>query len=323
MSTINNKKFQGAWLLSLMATVTVASAADLPVVLSPEEVANVFQNPVAPLNKRSKPASQMGDSRITRLEYRKKARLAGQPLAMPKLGPGEKGTSKDNENNDNTHVADNDMGSTSAGACIFNDDPIAPIEFNIDMPKGTKGPTGELRMDVYDIDAADGEVDKVYVNNQYIGTLNGSNDEWRVNYFTIPPGNLVEGRNLIRIDIDTANPGEGYWCLNVDWGILKVAASVNTIDISRCWVAPSRQNDNNYVNFYAELTNKVDSVKAYIAGQTIDLTDPAGNNVWSGSWLIPANIPDASFPIPFYMTAIKKGQVQSVCPTLKVTNKDK
>lgn len=308
MLTSHIKHRRAVTLLSMLASVPLAALAGSAYAETPPSVKQIFQTTVAPSPTVVIPA-QFGDN------PKSQAQMSRPLSAMPPLNPGEYGTHVDNENNANTHSPDYDM-----STYLYNTDAITPIEFNIDMPAGSAGKTGELRMDVYDIDAKDGEVDKVYFNNFYVGTLNGTTDTWGVNYFTIPPGIMVDGPNLVRVDIDTKNPGKGVWAVTVDWGIIKTAASSSTIDISRCWVAPPRQKFLNYVNFWAELNNPVDSVITYIAGRAIPMTEVSGNMVWSAEWQIPkaTDFLDAIYPVPFYMVAIKDGKVQSMCPTLRV-----
>ncbi len=298
---------------TLLAAVPLAAVSGDYSTLSSSDVENIFLNPDE-IAQPDVSFAEVGDVPISSSQYKREAYQARQRLAMPILKPGEYGTDKDNENNRNTHVADNDM-----DVYLFNTSSIAPIEYNITMPTGSAGKSGTLRMDVCDIDAADGEVDKVYLNNVLVGTLNGKSDTWGVNIFTIAPGILLDGRNLVRVDIDTKNPGKGVWALTIDWGIIAVAANINSTEISRCWVSPPIQKQGNYVNFFAELTGTVSAVKVYIAGRTIGLTDPDGDKVWSAQWLIPTGLADMTYPVPFYMVAIKAGKVVSLCPTLKVT----
>lgn len=232
------------------------------------------------------------------------------PHGMPVLKRGEYGTDIDNENNANTHTPDGDM-----DAYLFNTAANAPIEYNIVLPAGSAGKAATLRMDVFDVDAAAGEADIVYVNGVRVGVLNGSDSAWGVNIFAIPPGVLVDGRNLVRIDIDTRNPGRAIWAVMVDWGIISLPTST-TPGITRCWVTPARQTRGDYVNFFAETTGSLDTVSVTVAGRTLPLTDPDRDGVWSGQWQIPAALPPAAYTMRFGAT--KASSVISTCPTLKV-----
>jgi len=217
----------------------------------------------------------------------------GEPLtinAMPVLGLGEYGTKADNENNANTGMADGDM-----NFLISNNDPAHPIEFNINVPVANAPiRSGTLRMDVYDVDtdnAGDPEIDNVYVNGIYAGTLNGSNNTWGVNIFDIPIGGLKQGKNLVQIYVDQGNPMRPHYSVQVNWGIIKLAPATG-IQFSKAWFTPIAVTRENYINAFAEISdpsNKVTKVEVY-DGTTylFDLTDPDGDSTWSGQYQIPA-----------------------------------
>jgi hypothetical protein len=92
---------------------------------------------------------------------------------------------------------------------------IAPIEFNIFVDR-VPGPTGNvLTVRAYDVDSSD-EIDEVWLNGVYLGNLVGSESMWTETSFSVPPGVVVMGANLVQIDLRT------NWCLEVDWGELLV-----------------------------------------------------------------------------------------------------
>ncbi len=212
--------------------------------------------------------------------------LSGAEASLPTLVSGEYGTDTDNENNAHTGTADNDM-----DTYLFNDDTASPIEFNINVPvSNAPSRSATLRMDVYDVDAASGEVDDVYVNGQYVGTLNGSDGTWGVNIFDIPIGVLQQGKNLVEVDIDVNNVGE--WAVTIDWGIIKLAAA-SGVQITKGWFSPPVVTRGNYINAFAEISDpagKVATVNVY-SGNTIlfSLTDPDGDSTWSGQYMIPSS----------------------------------
>jgi hypothetical protein len=247
------------------------------------------------------------------------SRAAAGPNKMPILGPGEYGTNADNENNAGTGVPDGDMGGAGA-PCVFNTDAYSPIEYNITLPAGAAGSAGTLHMNVWDVDTntdpGNPEVDKVYVNNTYVGTLTGKDNTWGVNYFNIPPNVLKGGKNRVKITPDTRNPGGGIWCVAVEWGIIKVTPT--TPDIVRAWVSPVRQKAGQYVNFFAEVTGVFSAVTVYNnAGvKIVSLTDPDGDKVWSAQWKIPAGQAKGDFK--FTMKGVKNGAVVSTWPAIKV-----
>ena len=77
-------------------------------------------------------------------------------------------TNADNENNANTHVADNDM-----HVSLGNTDGIHPIEFNI-MVSALPQSSAVLTMRNLDVDEEQGEIDLVYVNGHLLGKLTGA-----------------------------------------------------------------------------------------------------------------------------------------------------
>jgi len=217
--------------------------------------------------------------------------LAGRPLeisVMPALGAGEYGTDTDNENNAHTGTADGDM-----DVYLYRTDALSPIEFNINIPVANAATrSATLRMDVYDVDASSGEVDEVFVNGTYVGTLNGSDGAWGVNIFNIPIGVLKNGKNLVKINIDKNN---GNWAVKVDWGIIKLASATGA-QISKAWFTPINVSQGDYINAFAEISdpsNKVTKVQVYYGTTYLfDLTDPDGNSTWSGQFKIPAGWTD-------------------------------
>jgi hypothetical protein len=305
MGRIRSRAFAGVASLAVGLSPAIARAGETTV--NPAEAQKDFVAPATTWSSANPPSTaQTRDEPLTRAQM-----AIVTPHAMPPLALGEYGTTVDNENNANTHRPDGDM-----DAYIYNSSPNAPIEYNIQLPVGAARVAGTLRMDVFDIDAVWGEVDIVYVNGVKVGVLNGSNNAWGVNIFSIPPGVLRDGRNLVRILVDTANPGRGFWALTVDWGIIALPPSAITADITRCWVAPARQRQGDYVNFFAETNKPVDTVKVTVAGSTFALTDPDRDNVWSGQWRIPTTVAKADYALRFGAT--QAGRVISTCPTLRV-----
>ncbi len=147
------------------------------------------------------------------------------------------------EEDDGTFVTD--TGFPTMDVYLFRDE--SPIVFDIEIDRclGEAPTEVYLKLVVWDVDedfAGDPdhpdwerEVDKVYVNDHYVGDLTGANQTWSVTQLLevdaeylnfpqdcaspIPPTPAV---NTIRIDIDTANEdiGELIWAVEVDWGAL-------------------------------------------------------------------------------------------------------
>jgi len=136
-------------------------------------------------------------------------------------------------------------------------DSSSPLEFTIDVDRvfTRQSPAltdwnrllisqPELVLRVYDVDESPCgrsccEVDKVYLNDHYLGDLTGANNTWSVVRFEIPvqwfelgwvrtatyvgPGEApVPGTNRVRIDIDTACDHD--WAVECDFGELKMQA---------------------------------------------------------------------------------------------------
>jgi WD40 repeat protein len=123
-------------------------------------------------------------------------------------------TTVDNENNQHTGTPDNDMDGDVCGG-NFNE----PIEFNIfiDRPPGHAG--SALTVRAYDVDWP-AEVDEVRVNGTFLGDLVGQDQTWSETVFAIPAGVLVEGKNLVEVDVTSTN-----WCVYVDWGEMFIASA--------------------------------------------------------------------------------------------------
>jgi hypothetical protein len=119
-------------------------------------------------------------------------------------------TNTDNENNAHTHVADNDMETTFGNTSL-----VHPIEFTINatLPRSS----AVLTMRAYDVDEEQGETDDVYVNGHYLGRLTGANNTWSVTAFNIDPAWLVQGDNLVEVQVDTSGDAM-QWVVGIDWG---------------------------------------------------------------------------------------------------------
>lgn len=132
-------------------------------------------------------------------------------------------TTDDNENNALQGIPDFDMDNY-----LFNDDPITPIEFNIVIQE-TIIESAQLSLYAYDVDetGAPGylpELDEIYVNGNFVGSLTGANDEWSTTVLNINPAFLIPGpnaNNLIEVFVDVLNPEtNSVWAVQIDWGQL-------------------------------------------------------------------------------------------------------
>jgi hypothetical protein len=94
-----------------------------------------------------------------------------------------------------------------------------PIEFSFDVNESNIS-SAQLLLLCHDVDQYtepnNPEIDKVYVNNTYIGDLTGANDEDSTTIFTVPANQITTGKNRIRIDVNQ-NPGSSPddWCVEI------------------------------------------------------------------------------------------------------------
>jgi len=118
-------------------------------------------------------------------------------------------TTEDNENNDGTGKADNDIGKVINR---HND----PIEFNIDVKNYQASTSAYLSLFIKDIDYPY-EVDEVYFNGNYLGYAIGVNDLNYSTLFIIPNLSWIrKGTNLVQIEVDV-NHGNNIPGKNSNW----------------------------------------------------------------------------------------------------------
>ena len=155
---------------------------------------------------------------------------------------------------DSDHSFSVDAGPGLDTGCSFRSD--GPLVFNIEIKRyvGELNPDGTLRdaaaliaagvispkvklfMPGFDVDSNANipgiapERDRISLNGEPIGFLDGENNQWVLNSFEVDVRKIkfasrgsngsepVGGVNQIRIDIDTANTQEA-WCTSVDWGV--------------------------------------------------------------------------------------------------------
>jgi len=80
-----------------------------------------------------------------------------------------------------------------------------------------------LSIMAYDVDEERGESTVVFVNEQRVGTLSGTNNTWNSNVFTLDPKIIKVGANTIRLLIqDSSKTGTINWSLRVSGGQLLI-----------------------------------------------------------------------------------------------------
>ena len=179
-------------------------------------------------------------------------------------------TNADNENNANSHVADNDM-----HVSLGNASNLQPIEFNImvtTLPKSA----AVLTMRNLDVDEEQGEVDLVYFNGHLLGKLTGADNVWSSTAFNVDPSWVAVGRNLVRIDVDTSGDSTP-WVTTSDWGQLLIDGGGATDGNTQ-----SVQITGTSVNAGDVTINTSTTVHSVTGGTyrlQISLIDPAGNSV--------------------------------------------
>jgi hypothetical protein len=111
---------------------------------------------------------------------------------------------------------------------------------------GVLSATATLVLPAFDVDVNGvpgypPEVDRISLNGTQLGTLNGDNNIWRLNQFTVDISDLrfpdraplgstpTPALNTIRIDIDTASGSAENWCTSIDWATLDFKAVSPTI----------------------------------------------------------------------------------------------
>jgi len=146
-------------------------------------------------------------------------------------------TTYDNQDNPTSGDGDGDM-----DAYIFNTDPVHPIEFTINIPDASGLTTASLLMSNWDVDWSSGEVDNVYVNGHFAGTLSGVNNSWSTTSLVLNPAWLVSGENVIRINVDLNN--SGWWAVTINWaqlilnGMTAGTASVPALNLNQTSYKP-------------------------------------------------------------------------------------
>jgi len=176
-------------------------------------------------------------------------------------------TTVDNSDNDGIRgLADGDM-----DTLIYGNDLNAPIEFYIETPDLTQSwKTATLKIRNYDVNLGSGELDAVYVNGYYVGTLQGDGDpyyysgeatypRWTISEFEFPGWFLrADGLQYVQIFVscstsqsipyeidpydDTTWPvTTNNWMVEVDWGRIVFTYDENTPMPRYEWTIVGRQ----------------------------------------------------------------------------------
>ncbi|OQY27257.1 MAG: hypothetical protein B6244_11170 [Candidatus Cloacimonetes bacterium 4572_55] len=161
-------------------------------------------------------------------------------------------TTDDNENNDLQGVPDYDM-----DVIIWNDYSNHPIEFNIFITDASIN-SAQLTIYSFDVDETEGQVDEVYLNGNYLGTLTGANDQWSTTVFNVSPSyinnvNQNGGKNLVRINVDVSGD-DMQWVVIIDWGQLVINGVGGTASIIAVNTDNSSYSPGDFVGVTSQIT---------------------------------------------------------------------
>ncbi len=163
------------------------------------------------------------------------------------------------------------------------------IEFNILVNTAdSEIHSGQLTLSIYDVDQFCGgscsgvcEVDPVYLNGHYLGTLTGANNEWSTTTFILDPSWInganggSPGVNHVKIVIDASS--QSCWLVECDWGqmIINGGAKGNAKIVS---ISSDRQaySPGNTINAIIGLTTDLESQAVKLE---TNLYDIYGQNV--------------------------------------------
>ena len=175
-------------------------------------------------------------------------------------------TTVDNQDNSGTGNPDDDM-----DVSLGPGDSIAPIEFDISYTNSTLPVTAQLLIYAKDIDETEGEIDDVYFNGTKIGSLTGENMEWSTTVFDIDPSLVVQGNNLVKIEIAVS------WVCTVDWGRLVI----NNESAGDANIRYAEQNKPVYAAGESVITSiDLDTIAASQAVKLeVNILEPAGTNI--------------------------------------------
>ena len=244
-------------------------------------------------------------------------------------------TTVDNENNLIQGIPDGDM-----DVYLFNDDPLAPIEFNIFVSNSVIN-SAQLSILAWDIDWDNGERDSVTLNGHFVGYLTGANGEWSTSLFNIDPSWIVPGptgKNLVQVFIDILNVS--YWAVTVDWGQLIINGSSGNAQFRYVNTDKTIYNPGENVIITGEAdadpnmsvrveTNLVDPFNQIIAGTSRTFTATQGDEPYQETLAIPGGSSDGLYKVMSLLydaaSNILQDQlfvnfnVQSQNPTISVT----
>jgi len=243
-------------------------------------------------------------------------------------GGGNCGTyvlTEDNEDNNTTGHPDGDM-----GYCLYKDDPKHPIEVRFDINE-TNVTSAQLLLLAHDVDQYTNpdnpEVDKVYMNNTYLGDLTGANDEDSTTVFTVPPSALLIGRNWVTIQVDQYAGNTHKWCVNLKQAQLIInggctgQASCRSVTTNKSSYSPGETVAVTYevdtsaasqeVRVESNLVNPNGSI---VAGtERVYTTSGSSNDPKTVNLALPANAAAGTYKAEVFVFDKASGRLESSC----------
>ncbi len=233
-------------------------------------------------------------------------------------------TTEDNENNAGTGTADNDMGVSGRGQCLYNTDSRHPIEFNIFVTGPLPTSSAQLFLETWDVDYPD-EINDVYVNNTKVGSTTGANNQWSNPSFNIPLNLVRAGKNTVKLMVDTKNSGS--WCtwvaqaqLIIDGGC-QGSASCRYVNTNKTSYAPG---ENVQVTYEIDTTKTSQEIRVesnlknpsgqIVAGmEKVYTTTGSGNDPQTVTLALPGGAPGGTYTAEILVFDKATGVLESTC----------
>ncbi len=233
-------------------------------------------------------------------------------------------TTEDNENNAGTGTADNDMGVSGRGQCLYNTDSRHPIEFNIFVTGPLPTSSAQLFLETWDVDYPD-ETNDVYFNNTKVGSTTGANNQWSNPSFNIPLNLVRAGKNTVKLMVDTKNSGS--WCtwvaqaqLIIDGGC-QGSASCRYVNTNKTSYAPG---ENVQVTYEIDTTKTSQEIRVesnlknpsgqIVAGmEKVYTTTGSGNDPQTVTLALPGGAPGGTYTAEILVFDKATGVLESTC----------
>lgn len=172
--------------------------------------------------------------------------------------------------------------------------------------------SAQLSIYAFDVDEERGETLTIFLNDQYIGKVSGTNDSWNTSVFDVKKEILVKGINRVRFVIsDSSRKGTIKWSGKVGWGQIMIdGGAAESGRITNQVLKHSQESEQ-----FQTLTQT--SVRADVSGRftlEISMLDDGSNTVTAGLKELTLKKDDLiEVPVTLsYSPKIKEGQYQIV-----------